>query len=176
LLARIGGSWRVDETMRELGLRDSLMYGGYEVEELRQPAALRPIPIRVEEQPGFGVGKYTTAWDLARLARAVHLAAAGRGQLPRLGVTPPEARHLLWLLARVGDRGKLGRYLDGSTALLHKAGWLPTARHDNGIVVWRGGVFVVAVLTWSRGGVGPTADVLAGRVARSALDVFRDLG
>ena len=176
LLARLGGSWRVDETMRELGLRDSLMYGGYEVEELRQPAARRPIPIRMEEQPRFGVGKYTTAWDLARLARAVQLAASGRGPLPSLGVTPSEARHLLWLLARVGDRGKLGRYLDGSTALLHKAGWLATARHDNGIVVWRGGVFVVAVLTWSRGGVGPAADVLAGRIARSALDVFRDLG
>ena len=176
LLARLGGSWRVDETMRALGLRDSLMYGGYEVEELRRPAALRPIPLRVDEQPSFGVGKYTTAWDLARLAQAVHLAASGRGPLPALGVTPSEARHLLWLLAHVGDRGKLGRYLDGSTSLLHKAGWLGTARHDHGVVVWRGGVFVVAVLTWDRSGVGSAADVLAGRVARSALDVFRELG
>ena len=176
LLARIGGSWRVDETMRALDLRDSLMYGGYEVEELRRPAARRPIPLRVEEQPSFGVGKYTTAWDLARLARAVHLAANGRGPLPALGVTASEARHLLWLLAHVGDRGKLGRYLDGSTSLLHKAGWLDTARHDNGVVVWRGGIFVVAVLTWNRSGVGSAADILAGRVARTALDVFRELG
>ena len=96
--------------------------------------------------------------------------------MPALGVTPSEARHLLWLLSRGGDRGKLGRYLDGSTSLLHKAGWLATARHDTGVVVWRGGVFVVAVLTWNSSGVGSAADVLAGRVARTALDVFRELG
>ena len=63
-----------------------------------------PIPIRVESQPSFGVGKYTTAWDLARLARAVYLAAAGTGPLLRLGVTGSEARYLLWLLAQVADR------------------------------------------------------------------------
>jgi hypothetical protein len=32
------------------------------------------------------------------------------------------------------------------------------------------------VLTWGRGGVGSSSDVLAGSVARSALDVFRGLG
>jgi aspartate carbamoyltransferase catalytic subunit len=32
------------------------------------------------------------------------------------------------------------------------------------------------VLTWSSGGVGAAGDVLAGRVARSALDVFRRVG
>jgi beta-lactamase class A len=177
LLARIGGSWRVEELLRALELRDSLMYGGYEVEEeVRRPSARAPIPIRVESQPRFGVGKYSSAWDLARLARAVYLAAAGRGPLPRLGVTPAEARHLLWLLAGVGDGGKLGRFLGSSATLLHKAGWLATARHDNGVVVWNGGVFVAAVLTWSPGGVGPASDVLAGRVAQTARDVFHGLG
>ena len=176
LLARVGGSWRVEELLRTLELRDSLMYGGYEVEDTRQPSARAPIPIRVESQPSFGVGKYTSAWDLARLARAVYLAAAGRGALPQLGVTPSEARHLLWLLAHVGDGGKLGRYLGGTATLLHKAGWLATARHDNGLVVWDGGVFVAAVLTWSPGGVGTASDLLAGRIARKARDAFRDLG
>ena len=176
LLAQIGGSWRVEELLRTLDLRDSLMYGGYEVEDVRRPAARAPIPIRVDSQPSFGVGKYTSAWDLARLARAVYLAAAGRGPLPRLGVTAAEARHLLWLLAQVGDGSKLGRFLGGSAMLLHKAGWLGTARHDNGLVVWNGGVFVAAVLTWDAGGVGSAADVLAGRVAQSARDVFRELG
>jgi beta-lactamase class A len=176
LLARIGGSWRVEELLRTLELRDSLMYGGYEVEEVRRPSARAPIPIRVDSQPRFGVGKYTSAWDLARLARAVYLAAAGRGPLPRLGVTRPEARHLLWLLAHVGDGAKLGRFLGSSATLLHKAGWLATVRHDNGLVVWNGGVFVTAVLTWDAGGVGPASDVLAGRVAQSARDVFRELG
>ena len=176
LLARIGGSSRVEELLRTLGLHDSLMYGGYEVEEGRQPSARAPIPIRVESQPRFGLGKYSSAWDLARLAQDVYLAAAGRGPLPRLGVTRAEARHLLWLLAHVGDGGKLGRFLGGSATLLHKAGWLGTARHDSGLVVWNGGVFVAAVLTWRPGGVGVTSDVLAGRVARTARDVFRDLG
>ena len=70
------GSARVNETMRALGLNDSLMYGGYETRDSASAAA--PIPIRIESQPAFGFGKYTTAWDLARLARTVYLAAAGR--------------------------------------------------------------------------------------------------
>ncbi len=176
LLARLGGSWQVEQTLRVLELRDSLMYGGYEVEDRRQPSARAPIPIRVDSQPSFGVGKQTSAWDLARLARAVYLAAAGRGPLAQLGVTPSEARHLLWLLARVGDGGKLGRFLGGSATLLHKAGWLATARHDHGLVVWDGGVFVAAVLTWSASGVGTASDVLAGSVALRARDAFRGVG
>jgi len=180
LLDRIGGSWRVDETLRALDLRDSLMFGGYEVSDRRVPAAaltpagaLAPIPIRLETSPSFGAGKYTSAWDLGRLARSVYLAASGRGPLPRLGVSAAEARHLLWLLAHVSDDRKLGRFLGGAASMLHKAGWLPTVRHDSGLVVWRGGVFVASVLTWNPRGVGAAADVLAGRVARSALDAFR---
>ena len=160
------GSERVNETMRVLGLRDSHMYGGYET---RAPAAVPPIPIRIESQPSFGVGKYTTAWDLARLARFVYLATAGKGPLPRLGVSSSEARHLLWLLAQVDDRGKLGRFIGPGDVLMHKAGWLPEARHDSGIVAFRGGVFVASVLTWKTA----RADELAGKVARAALLRFR---
>jgi beta-lactamase class A len=163
------GSARVNETMRALGLNDSLMYGGYEV---RRPASGAPIPIRIESQPSFGVGKYTTAWDLARLARAVYLAAAGKGPLLRLGVSGSEARYLLWLLAQVSDGGKLDRYFDGSAVLLHKAGWLPSARHDNGIVAYRGGAYVVTVMTWRTG----AADALTGRVSLAALQRFRAIG
>jgi beta-lactamase class A len=155
------GSERVNETMRAIGLRDSLMYGGYE--SPRRPAAAAPtIPIRVEGQPSFRLGKYTTAADLARLGRAVYLAAAGKGPLLRLGVSGSEARHLLWLLAQVPDRGKLGRFLGRRAALFHKAGWVPGARHDNGIVVTTDGAFVAAVMTWRSG----SADVLAGEIAR----------
>ena len=53
--------------------------------------------------------------------------------------------------------------------VLHKAGWINAARHDNGLVFWRGGVFVVTVMTYRRGGAGHSSDVLAGRVARVAL-------
>ena len=164
------GSARVNETMRALGLTDSLMYGGYETP--RTPAAGAPIPIRVESQPAFGIGKYTTAWDLARLARAVYLAAAGKGPLLGLGVSGSEARYLLWVLAQVNDGGKLDRFFDGSAVLLHKAGWLPSARHDNGIVAYRDGAYVVTVMTWRTG----AADALAGRVSLVALQRFRAVG
>lgn len=160
------GSDRVNETMRALGLSDSLMYGGYET---RRPAvAIAPIPVRVESQPTFGAGKYTTAADLARLARVVYLAAAGKGPLLRLGVSGAEARYLLWVLAQVTDRGKLDRFLGVDPVVMHKAGWLTGARHDNGVVAFYGGAFVAAVLTWRA----PRADVLAGQVAVTALNRF----
>ena len=165
------GSARVNETMRALGLRDSLMYGGYET--ARSAAAARPpIPIRVDSQPDFGVGKYSTAWDLGRLARAVYLAAVGKGPLPALGVTASEARYLLWQLAQVEDRGKLDRHLGAGPVVLHKAGWLPQARHDNGIVAFAGGAYVASVMTWRT----PGADDFAGRVSLAALKRFRYVG
>jgi len=161
------GSDRVNATMRALGLDDSLMYGGYET--ARRPAATAaPIPVRVEIQPAFGVGKYTTAADLARLARSVYLAAAGRGQLLRLGVSGSEARYLLWVLAQVTDRGKLDRFFGTNPVVIHKAGWLANARHDNGIVAYEGGAFVASVMTWHT----HAADELAGRVALSAFARF----
>ena len=161
------GSERVNATMRALGLHDSLMYGGYET---RRPAAVpgEPIPIRVESQPGFGVGKYTTAWDLARLTRSVYLAAAGKGPLLRLGVTGSEARYLLWLLAQVSDPGKLDRFLSSGAVVMHKAGWLPGARHDNGVVAFWGGAYVASVMTWRAA----AADELAGQVSFAALERF----
>jgi len=159
----LGGWFRVDETIRDLGLVDTIMYGGYEVE--RRPQG--PIPIGVDAQPAFPPGKYTTAWDLARLLRAVWLAAGARGPFPG-AVTPPEARYLLFLLAHVRDHGKLDRRLGGRAVVLHKAGWISAARHDNGLVVWEGGVFVATVMTWRGAG----ADELAGRVARVAFDRF----
>ena len=164
------GSERVNETMRALGLHDSLMYGGYET---RRPAAAvpvgaAPIPIRVESQPSFGVGKYTTAWDLGRLARAVYLAAAGKGQLLSLGVSGSEARYLLWLLAQVADRGKLDRFIGSGPVVMHKAGWLPGARHDSGIVAFNAGAYVASVMTWKTG----AADELAGQISLWALQRF----
>ena len=144
------------------------MGGGY----LRETAARAPIPSRVESQPSFGCCKYTTASDLARLFTYVHLAAGGRGPLIRRyghDFTPSDARYLLYLLAKVADRGKLGRFLAGGPyALLHKAGWISSARHDAGLVYWPGGVFVAAVLTWGSG-VGASSDMLAGRVAEATL-------
>ena len=160
------GSARVNETMRALGLNDSLMYGGYETP--RSPSVAVPIPIRIESQPAFGIGKYTTAWDLARLARGVYLAAAGRGPLLSLGVSGSEARYLLWLLVRVTDRGKLDRFIGSRGVVMHKAGWLPGARHDSGVVAFRGGAYVATVMTLQTA----AADELAGKVSLAALQRF----
>jgi len=162
------GSHRVNALMRSLGLRDSEMYGGYE----RSTSGRKPIPRRVESQPSLGRGKYTTAYDMARLLTLVHLAAEGKGLLAeRYGAqfTPADARYLLSLLARANDRGKLDRFLPRSALVAHKAGWLSHVRHDTGLVYWPGGVFVAAVLTYGRIA---GSDVLAGRVAQAALAAF----
>jgi len=169
LEAWLGGSHRVDALLQALGLHDTIMYGGYETNGLR--ALQGPIPIRVESQPSFGLGKYTTAWDLARLWRDTWQAAGGRGPIARAyrgAITRAEARYLLRLLALVGDRGKLDRFLGRGDVILHKAGWLSTGRHDAGLVLWPGGAVLATVLTWNPYGVGGSSDVLAGRVAEAA--------
>jgi len=165
-----GGGARVDALMRAIGLRDTIMYGGYEIGTYG-----REIPVRVEERPSFGVGKYTTARDLARLYRAIWLASGGRGPLgSHSGFTRADARYLLWLLGRVRDTPKLDRVAGrpAGIVVLHKAGWIDEARHDAGLVFWPGGVFVASVLTWNPSGAGSSSDVLAGRCATVALARF----
>jgi beta-lactamase class A len=151
-----GGSARVNTTLRALGLRNTDMYGGYEVQA---------------DQPSF-VGKRTTASDFGRLLRQLHLAAGGKGQLARRfrgSFVPSDARFLLYLLAHARPSW-LGRFLGGDeVAVVHKPGWIKSARHDAGVVYWRGGAFVAVVLTWNPRGVGTSSEVLAGHVARAAL-------
>jgi hypothetical protein len=172
----VAGGVRVNATLQALGLNGSHMYGGY----LVGTAAGRPIPLRVENQPPyFTFGKYTTAWDLARLHRLFHRAAVGTGALMRLPgeFTPSDARYLLYTLAHVQDPGKLDRYIadDPGVSVLHKAGWITHARHDSALVFWRQGAFVVTVMTWNWGEASASSDVLAGRVARAALRRFSEV-
>jgi len=170
-----GGSARVNAMMRSLGLVDSEMYGGYETGNGREAAS---IPLQVNAQPSIPAGKYTTAADLGRLLQYAYLATTGRGPLVtrfRGSFSPAEARYLLYLLLHVTDHGKLDRYLGGATVVAHKAGWIATARHDNGLVIWPGGAFVATVMTYSPGGVGTSSDVLAGRVAHISLARFSAL-
>jgi len=166
-----GGSHRVDALMRSIGMTDSLMFGGYESGKYA-----RGIPSRVESQPNFGVGKYTTASDLATLFRSIWLAADNRGRLhsTHAGFTEDDARYLLWLLAHVRDTAKLGGIVEGrhDVTVLDKAGWISDARHDAGLVFWRGGVFVASVMTWNPAGDGIAADRLAARCAARALARF----
>ncbi|MBM3677744.1 MAG: serine hydrolase, partial [Actinobacteria bacterium] len=168
-----GGSYQVNAMMRELGLLHTDMYGAY----LREPSAAgpsrQPIPLRVDEQPDWGPGKRSTAYDLGMLLREVWLASGGLGTLVRLqpGFTPADARYLLYLLARVPGGGKLDRFLTPASgvALLHKAGWIDAARHDTGLLVWPGGIVLASVMTYRKPGVGEREDALAGWVAVEAM-------
>ena len=174
-----GGSALVNSMMQSLGLVDTEMYGGYTIESSGEPprALAGRIPLRVESQPVWGRGKKTSAHDLSSLLRAVWLAGAGKGPLrmAQPGFSITDARYLLYLLAHVRDPGKLDREVGriGGVRVLHKAGWIDEARHDNGIVFWRGGAFVVTVMTYRPSGAGVSSDVLAGRVAAVALRRFR---
>ena len=173
-----GGSARVNASMRALGLTDTDMYGGYELPRSTAGRSRKPIPLRVESQPSF-VGKYTTAWDYGRLMPYLHLATEGKGVLARRfrgSLIPAGARYLLFILAHTAEPNRLDRYLRGGVAVLQKAGWIEQARHDGGLVYWPGGAFVAVVMTWNGRGTGPSSDVLAGRVARAALERFRRRG
>lgn len=177
-----GGSAIVNGVMNAIGAWRTEMYGGYIVEQsigaerVREPEG-RGIPLNVVEQPSWGVGKHTTAHDLSLLFRALWLASGGLGPLraSAQGVTAAEARYLLHVLAGVRDHGKLDRLLRGrpGVGVLHKAGWIDSARHDSGLVFWRGGVFVATVMTYRGGATGVASDVLAGQVALAALRRFR---
>jgi len=174
-----GGSALVNSLMRSIGLVDTEMYGGYELDSVGAPsrAPAGPIPRRVDSQPSWGVGKKTSAYDLAVLLRAVWLAGGGKGLLraAQPGFTASDARYLLYLLVHVRDPGKLDREVGRvpGVRVLHKAGWINDARHDAGIVFWGGGAYVVSVMTYRGAGVGVSSDVLAGRVGSVALRRFR---
>ncbi len=166
------GGRAVTRLMASIGLDDTEMWGGYE----RETASVG-MPLAVDDQPDWGIGKRTSARDLAGLLSAIWLASGGQGLLRAHapGFTPNEARYLLYLLVHVRDPGMLDREVGESPGILvlHKAGWINAARHDNGLVFWRGGVFVVTVMTYRAHGAGQSSDALAGRVARIALVRFR---
>jgi Beta-lactamase enzyme family len=147
-----GGSARVNAMVRAVGLHQTDMYGGYEVQAVG---------------PSF-VGKRTTAWDFGRLLHYLHLAADGKGRLAerfRGSFVPADARFLLYLLAQAQPNW-LDRHLPrGQVAVLHKPGWNSMVRHDAGLVYSPRGALVVVVMTWHGSGA---ADRLIARVARAA--------
>jgi hypothetical protein len=170
------GSARVTATLRSLGLNDSYINGGYIIGTV----ATRAIPLNVVEQPYYyNTGKYTTAWDLARIHKFLHRGSGGHGPLLRLQghFSASDARFLLWTLAHVRDPGKLDRYLDKpGVSVLHKAGWITVARNDSGLVYWSKGGFVAVVMTYRASGVGVSSDILAGKVAQTAFERFSRVG
>jgi hypothetical protein len=122
------GALHVNALMSAIGMTDSIMYGGYEV----PPRSLAgPIPVRVDEQPGFGVGKYTTAADMARLHRQIWLASGNRGRrspslvAPRARPRHAEARSSRGARARRERPAQSGLDLDGPP------------RHGSRLLAWR---------------------------------------
>ena len=165
------GSARVNETMRALGLHDSEMYGGYERTPQRAAVA-DPDPGR--EQPRLRRRQVHDRLG-SRAARPRGLPRRGRQ-----GVAAAARRHrvggaapALAARARRGRRqARLGSQDPTCASSTRPAGWRRPAT-TRGIVVWPGGAFVAAVLTWNRAGVGTAGDVLAGRVAAESLKRFR---
>ena len=77
------------------------------------------------------------------------------------------------------DTPKLDTTVERSrdVAVLHKAGWINAARHDAGLVFWRGGVFVVSVMTWRGAASGPrptTSRGVAPRLRSTASAIALD--
>ena len=116
-----GGSYRVNWLMRGLGLVDSEMYGGYIPGTL---ARRRPIPMRVDERPYYGVGKSTSAYDLAQLFAYIHLAAEGKGRLARRTGVHGRRRPVSPVPARPRHRPRKARPLSRGAGVLAAQGGL----------------------------------------------------
>jgi hypothetical protein len=161
------GSARVTATMRALGLYDTYINGGY----ILGTADRVPIPLNVVEQPSYySTGKYTSAWDLARIHTFLHRGAVGTGPC---SASPAGSRPVMrascsgrWRTSRSREARPLHRGEPG-VSVLHKAGWISVARHDSGLVYWNGGGLVAVVMTYSSSGVGASSDILAGKIAEA---------
>ena len=123
---------------------DSTMYGGYETAPPGRATA--PIPIRVESQPAFGVGKYTTAADLARLLASSISPPPGRGRC--CGTGGPAPRPDISSGCSRWSATPASSTASSRPARAAEGGLADAARHDNGIVAYEGGVFVATVMTW----------------------------
>ena len=144
--------------LHALGLRDTIMYGGYETSGLRGSRGRSRSGS--SSSRSSALGKYTTAWDLARLWRAVGRRPAGAARsrgVSRRASRPPTRATCCACSRSSRDRGKLDRFLGGGDVVLHKAGWLSTGGTTRARRLARG-VFVATVMTFGGGG-----DLLAGR-------------
>jgi hypothetical protein len=103
------GARRVNALMSRLRMRSSFLDG----------------PYRLSGGPSL---KRTSAADLARLARALYVAAIGEGRLASLGVSRHEARVLIGLMASETYPGLIREHVPGPVA--HKAGWLDSVEND----------------------------------------------
>jgi beta-lactamase class A len=165
VLGVVGGPAAVTDTLHGLGLDRSLVRAPYIIEGER-----RPLAIATTAQPALFTNYITTPFELARLMVAVHRGALGVGGLPRLGVSARAVRtEALPRLLDVRDATKLAAGLPAGVPLAHKSGYNTAVKADGGVAYLRRGPVVMAVMTWSAGGVSDaTGDPFIARVAEAA--------
>ena len=171
---RLGEGQRDDEGGRARRQRDVRR-----VRDRGTRASSRAIPIRVESQPAIARTKYTTAWDLGRLIRYVHLAAGGTraarapdrraSRRPRRATSSTSSSTSSTTASSIvscpatpcaGPQGRLDHHRLGTTTASSTGRVAPSSPPS-----WRG----------HRAASASSADLLAGRVAHAALDRFRAL-
>jgi beta-lactamase class A len=126
--------------LHSLGLSHSYMAGGYLTGYGGGP------PVVTVTDPPPSAYKHTTPAEMARLAGWLVAAAAGKGPLLRHGITPHEARELLYLMVQAQDDG-LVRAGAGGLPVAHKIGWLDDTDNDVAIVFTHRGPVVISIYT-----------------------------
>jgi beta-lactamase class A len=127
----------------------------------------------VDDQPPLVSGRVTTARDLGRLLYVLHAGAAGIGAALRAtGLDPARSAYGLRLLlaseVRGGNVGLVRPFVQRSTPVAQKNGWIHDARHTAAIVYAPGGPKIVVILTYAPNLSLATAQGL-GRAVMAAL-------
>jgi beta-lactamase class A len=152
--------------MKSLGLTHTYMAGGYLIEGGGGSSLLGVV-----DQPPTAY-KHTTAGDMATLAAMLVAAAAGHGPLLKHGVSPHEARELLYLMVHAQDPGLVPAGAHG-LPVAHKIGWLDDADNDVAVVFTYHGPLVVAIYS---NGVEDASIETFGELAVSDLLAADNLG
>lgn len=171
------GARRVTDTMRAMGLRDTLIRRPYIIETAarrRAPA----IPLRATRQPALLTNFVTTPYELARIMVATHRGMRGAGPLPRIGVLPRTVRtEVMPRLLRVRDRSKLVAGVPDGVLVAHKTGYNTNVKHDAGVVYLRSGPVVVVAMSWDATAVSDAVgDRFIAEVGRAATRRLRTGG
>jgi beta-lactamase class A len=132
-----GGAARMVALMRALGLSHTYMEGGY------LTGGGGPPLLSVVDPPPTAY-KHTTPAEMATLATLIVNAAAGGGPLLHHGISPHEARELLYLMVHAEDPGLVPAGA-GGLPVAHKIGWLDDTDNDVAIVFTYRGPVVIAI-------------------------------
>lgn len=172
---RLGLS-HINETLREAGLRQTVLY-----KKVYVPAT-GPMP---PDQPKFGLGK-TTAREMASIMERLttcHLALDNAAPLPADGKI---CGAILSMLRNQHDRDSLPRYLEtldtseSGSAIGNKTGALNQVRNDVALISSKAGAIVIAGFTWQNVDQRWTGDNEAeqtlGRIARAIVDRWSPQG